>query len=568
MWFGLLGPLDVRGDGGVDITITAGMQRLLLAALLLQPNQVVSFDSLVDVLWGEHPPSSAAPTLLNYVSRLRRALGVSGPARIRTSPGGYLAVINASHELDVSALSTLEQDTEAAAQARDWNAVAKHSDEGLALWRGEPLMDLPASRLHSLHVPEFGLVRTRLRERGVDASLQLGQFAGAERVLTELINAHPLRERLYEQQLVAQYGCGRRTGAMETYRLVQRTLREELGVDPSNRLNELHRGVLTGESVGVLLDLLFCGDPPEPARIEVAAPDGQREAWSGRNDLPRDVVAFTGRHREIERVVASSGASVGTVPNVWVIDGMAGVGKTALAVHVAHLLTSSCTDAQLYLDLYGVTEGHDPVEPHQALYRLLTAVGVPDDRIPDHVDQRAALWRATVAGHRAVLVFDNVSDAAQVQALLPGAAACTVLVTSRRRLVDLGDATPMSLDVLPPADAATLFASTLGASSTVGDEAAVDAVVRACGYLPLAIRIVAARLRHRPAWTLTELLHRLHAHDPLAAIDDGQVTAATCSTRKRPGNGWPPRTTTCLLSFPTWRAGSNRKSPANSAPCS
>ncbi|GAA0478848.1 hypothetical protein Aca07nite_86250 [Actinoplanes capillaceus] len=224
-----------------------------------------------------------------------------------------------------------------------------------------------------------------------------------------------------------------------------------------------------------------------------------------RNDLPHDITAFTGRRAEVEVLL-------GTARNASVvaIDGMGGVGKSALAIHAAHLLTADFPGGQLYLDLHGFTPGRGRVEPTEALRVLLAALGLPPGGIPDGVAERAALWRSELATRRAIVLLDNAVDAEHVRDLLPGAGPSFVVITSRRRMVELDGVQPISLDVLPAGEAAQLFVESAG-GIRAGD---VGEVLRRCGNLPLAIRVAAARLRHRPAWTLDTLVERLREGEP------------------------------------------------------
>jgi tetratricopeptide (TPR) repeat protein/transcriptional regulator with XRE-family HTH domain len=287
-------------------------------------------------------------------------------------------------------------------------------------------------------------------------------------------------------------------------------------------LRELSRDVHVSSSS---LSRYFSGQAVPPWQTVVALcraagrdPRPLREMWerarSGsraesapapvRNDLPHDVTAFTGRREELAALLAAARST-----RMVAVDGMGGVGKTALAVHAAHLLTPEFPGGQLYLDLHGFTPGREPVEPEEALRLLLAALGVTSARIPDGEPERAALWRAELATRRVIVVLDNAADADHVRELLPGAGQSLILITSRRRLVELDAVQPISLDVLPEDDAAELFAKAAGGDRD-GD---VGEVLRRCGNLPLAIRVAAARLRHRPSWTLDTLAERLHAGD-------------------------------------------------------
>lgn len=284
-------------------------------------------------------------------------------------------------------------------------------------------------------------------------------------------------------------------------------------------LRELARDVRGSSSS---LSRYFSGQavPPWPTVVALCKaagrdPRAMREVWERakdepqtstaatapvRNDLPHDVTAFTGRRAEL---AAFLGAAQNTT--MVAIDGMGGVGKTALAVHGAHLLTADFPGGRLYLDLHGFTPGREPVEPTEALRVLLAALGTPPGRIPDGIAERAALWRSELATRRAIVLLDNAADADHVRDLLPGAGQSFVVITSRRRMVELDGVQPISLDVLPTRDAAELFVESAGGARP-GD---VGEVLRRCGNLPLAIRVAAARLRHRPAWTLDTLVERL-----------------------------------------------------------
>ncbi|SDN03849.1 tetratricopeptide repeat protein [Allokutzneria albata] len=230
-----------------------------------------------------------------------------------------------------------------------------------------------------------------------------------------------------------------------------------------------------------------------------------------RNDLPRDVPDFTGREDQLAAVLAAVGSS-----RVVAVDGMAGVGKTCLAVHAAHQLAAEYPDAQLYVDLHGFTAGREPLGPDPALRTLLAALDVPSEKIPQEggIEPLAACWRAELAHRRAVVVLDNAADAEQVRPLLPGAGPSVVLVTSRNRLLGLDEVPPVSLDVLTPQESAELLARASGDpggsdSRLTRDPEAAAEVLRLCGHLPLALRLAAARLRHRPGWTVGILVERM-----------------------------------------------------------
>ncbi|MFI6942515.1 tetratricopeptide repeat protein [Streptomyces sp. NPDC050418] len=255
--------------------------------------------------------------------------------------------------------------------------------------------------------------------------------------------------------------------------------------------------------------------PPRSSRLVTpplpAPAAGPKDVPPPRNDLPRDVADFTGREKQLAAVLDAVEAH-----RVVAVDGMAGVGKTCLAVHAAHRLADTFPQAQLYLDLHGFTEGREPLGADPALRALLSALGVPSERIPQEggVEPLAAVWRAELAHRRAVIVLDNAADAEQVRPLLPGAGASVALITSRNRLVGLDEVPPVSLEVLTPEESAELLRRASGDAggpeSRLGrDPGATAEVLRLCGQLPLALRLAAARLRHRPGWTVGVLVERL-----------------------------------------------------------
>ena len=322
--------------------------------------------------------------------------------------------------------------------------------------------------------------RLAVLERLTDLRLAAGQAAAVAAELPPVVAEHPLRETLRRQLMTALYRCGRQADALGVYADTRSLLADELGLDPGPELVRLHQQILRAD----------------PA----LEPDRPRPPCT----LPYDLPDFAGRGDDLERLLYSGPAVV-----ITAIDGMAGIGKTALAVHAAYQLADRFPDGQLFCDLHSHTPGARPLDPVDALERLLRMIGVPAETIPAGLDDRVARWRAELAGRRVLVVLDNAVSAAQVRPLLPGSPASLVLVTSRRRLGVLDGASVLSLDVLPEAEALALFAAVAGPSRVAAEPAAAADVVRLCGRLPLAIRIAATRLAHRPAWTVAALADRL-----------------------------------------------------------
>ncbi|KAA2256345.1 tetratricopeptide repeat protein [Solihabitans fulvus] len=514
MRFRILGSIEAHGTAG-RARLAGARQLALLSTLLLNTDSVVPTDELVDAVWGDAPPNNATSALHTYVSRLRRVLGAAEPdaeARLTFGAGYRLRV--APDELDVVVFRELVARARAASADHPSDAAADLR-AALALWRGPALAGL-SGRVLRAHAARLAEEHTAALEERIAVDLALGSAAELVEELRELVAAQPLRERPRGQLMLALYRCGRQAEALRAYRDGRELLGAELGIEPGADLRELHEQILRGAP-----ELTLARRAPRTAC---------------RNDLPRDVPDFTGRTDELRRLLAVLPARHGIDADparrggaavvIEAIDGMAGVGKTALAVHAAHRLAEHYPDAQLFVDLHGHTTAQAALDPSAALDLLLRAIGVPGDRIPVDPDERAALWRASLAERRALVVLDNAADTAQVRPLLPGAPGCLALITSRRRLAGLETAAVLSLDVLPQADAVGLFGSVAGRNRTAREPEATREVTALCGQLPLAVRIAAARLRTRPAWSVAHLADRLRAGRTELSTEDSSVTVA------------------------------------------
>ncbi|MGW4056638.1 BTAD domain-containing putative transcriptional regulator [Amycolatopsis sp. NPDC004747] len=447
MEFRVLGPVRVLG-GGRPIGPSGPRQERILAALLLGAGRVVPVSRLVDVVWDGDPPATAVRQIRNLTTALRRALVAAGAGEdVLTAEGPGFTLRPGTFDLD---------------RFEDLAARGEYR-AALACWRGPALAGVESAALR----PDAGRLEERrlaVLEQCLAAEVDAGD-ADAVAELTALVAEHPLREGLVGLLMRALHRAGRQADAIDVYQRAKRRLADELGISPGAPLRAAYDRLLH--------------DEPAP----------------GRCFLPYDVPDFTGR----AAAVAEAAEALRTGRPV-AVDGMAGVGKTAFAVRVAHRLAGDFPDGQLFVDLHGHTPGRDPLPAGAALSALLMQTGVPAGRQPDGLDERAALWRSRVAGRRLLVVLDNARSASQVVPLLPGGAA--VLLTGRRRLAAVDGALALSLDVLPAPEAEALFAAAAGGRPGA-------AVARLCGYLPLALRIAAARLQARPLWTVEDLVTRL-----------------------------------------------------------
>ncbi|MFI7501364.1 BTAD domain-containing putative transcriptional regulator [Streptomyces sp. NPDC049687] len=485
--FDVLGPVRAR-RGAEQLNTGSPQQRALLAALLLREGRTATAGELIDALWGEEPPSQALAAVRTYASRLRKVLD---PGVLVSESGGYAVRGLGEGALDLALAQEWAAEAEKARGAGDVDRAREVLNQALGLWDGEALAGVPGPYAEAQRVRleewRLGLLESRL-----DMDLERGCHAEAVSELTALTAAYPLRERLRELLMLALYRSGRQAEALAVYADTRRLLAEELGVDPRAGLQELQRRILQA-------DPELTGPPApaaEPAVVRV------RPA-----QLPATVPDFTGRAafvKELSEVLASA---EGRVMAVSALAGIGGVGKTTLAVHVAHQARSAFPDGQLYVDLQGA--GTRAAEPETVLGAFLRALGTPEPAIPDSLEERAALYRSVLDGRRVLVLLDNAKDAAQVRPLLPGTEGCVALVTSRVRMLDLAGAHLVDLDVMSPDEALTLFTRIVGEERVASErEAALD-VVAACGFLPLAIRIAASRLAARRTWTVSVLAAKL-----------------------------------------------------------
>ncbi|MER6993475.1 BTAD domain-containing putative transcriptional regulator [Saccharopolyspora hirsuta] len=510
--FRVLGPLEVLVDG-VARPVGSSQVRALLTCLLLEPNQVVSMDRLIDTIWEHDPPASARTIIQGYVSRLRKlfAEGEPGGPEIVTRPPGYLLRVDAER-IDAHRARALINRAHGLDPAERSRVLA----EALTLWRGPVLSDISSSRLYQMVAPNLDELRLLALEERIDADLDLGRHHQLLLELSTLVDRHPLRERLTGQLMLASYRAGHRAEAQARFHELRRRLSDELGLDPGPDLRDLYEQVLRDDPA------LRSARRPEPA-LGIKRPIPA--------ELPPAPAGFVGRRRELgelDRLLAERerGSTL-----LAVLTGIAGVGKSALALTWAHRVEQEFPDGQLYASLRGYHSEREPLSPGEALTSMLKALGVAADAIPVELDDRAALYRSLLAKRRVLVLLDNARDSDQVRPLLPGSAESMVLVTSRRRLDGLvvrSGATVLPLETLPTESAIELLDRAGVPGKSASEPVAAAELADLCGGLPLALRIAAARLAANPARGVSDLVHeltdernRLHALD----IDDDADTS-------------------------------------------
>lgn len=493
MLFRLLGPLEIHG-GAQHRPIQGSKRQALLAALLLHAGHEVSTSRVVDALWGDSPPASAAANIRTYVADLRRSLSGLDGADVRVVSGvaGYLIDVD-PEELDIAVFGRLADAGERASEHGDQATAAVLLERATRLWRGRPLGDLELGSW-------AGAARVALEDRYweaqaclVDTRLELGRVdGGLIAALREMVAERPLCERTWAQLMVALDRSGRKSEALAVFSQAREILSGELGLEPGAELRDVQHRILQGGR--------------RPARAGLSRPEVAVASVRPRG-LPAPPRLFLGRGTELRRVRAAVADSA-----VVAVCGPPGSGKTALLLRAADELAPEFRDGQLHHGLVDRTQTGD------VLGEFLCSLGVPRGDLPDTVEDRALDYRAMLADRRVLVVLDDVVEMDAVTPLLPGSGPARVLVAARCAPTALDPAAAIRLGQLPGADMVALLESLAGPDRVRAEYPAARRIVRCCDGSPLALRIAAARLAVRPDLRLATLAARLA--DPAGRLDE------------------------------------------------
>ncbi|MFF4349746.1 BTAD domain-containing putative transcriptional regulator [Streptomyces sp. NPDC001530] len=489
-----------------------------MGLLVVHAGRPVPMGEIVDVLWDRQPPASAMNVVRRYAGALRRLLEPGLPhrapgRRLLSRAGGYLLEAG-EDEVDLLRFRGLTKRGKRAVATGRPEVALRHFAEALSGWRGPVAMGIPASvREHAVFAAvERELVRTT--RMAADAALLCGR---TEHVLPQLRRAvalDPMNESLHARLVMALGASGLQAEALAAYEDVRRLLAEELGVSPGPELSAAHTRVLRQELRPTGLAAGHRKRATEPYPPDPVVRPAQ---------LPPDLKVFSGRQAELAGlldVTDAMSASAGA-PATVLISGMAGIGKTTLAVHWAHEVAARFPDGQLYVDLRGFAPSRAPLEPAEALRGMLAALGVPPRRMPRGLDGLTVLYRGLLVGRRLLVLLDDAADTEQVRPLLPASPGCLALVTSRNGMPGLiaSGAHPLRLELPSAADARAALALRTGHERLAAEPEAADEIIARCGRLPLALALVAVRAISRPDFPLAALAAELrHSQGSLDAF--------------------------------------------------
>ncbi|HEY2520857.1 MAG TPA: BTAD domain-containing putative transcriptional regulator [Streptosporangiaceae bacterium] len=537
---GVLGPVRAW-LAGEELPAGPPRQQAVLGMLAMRANRAVSRDELVDAVWGQQAPASAEGGVHTYVAGLRRVLE---PGRSRRGPSQVLASAAGGYVLRLDAgqvdATVFERGLTAGRRLRgagDLSGAIAALDTALAEWHGSAFAGVPGPFAGAERV-RLAELRSAASEERAEVLLDLGRHEQSVPELASLVAEYPLRERMRGLLMIALYRCGRQAEALQAFHDTRQVLADELGIDPGPELSRIHQQILS------LDPTLEAPGRPAPAAPPPSLPPvgGTAPSDPVPAQLPLEAPGFSGRHAELERMLALIGAGQDSAGQdlagpdrgpgrdtvqIIAITGTAGVGKTSLANRFARQVAKRFPDGQLYVNLRGFDPSGSALGPESALRFFLDALAVQPQRMPVDTDGRAALFRSMLDGKRVLIVLDNARDPDQVRPLLPGSPGSLVVVTSRSQLTGLvvaEGATPLSLDVLTEEEAHELLGRRLGPDVIAAEPEAASELISLCARLPLALGVAAGRAAIRPGFSLAALAAELRdTRSRLEVLDAGDA---------------------------------------------
>jgi DNA-binding SARP family transcriptional activator/tetratricopeptide (TPR) repeat protein len=503
MEFRLFGEVQLR-VAGEPLDIGTPRQQAVLAALAIDAGRPVSIETLVNRVWGDNPPTQARNVLYSHLSRIRQLFKQSGDIGVTRRNAGYVLRIDPD-AVDLHRFVSLVErgkDTRLADADR-----AAALTEALRIWGATPLAGITgdwAERIRAV----WNRRRLEAAVQWGELELRLGRPEVVVPAISDLAGDYPLAEPLEALLMRALHAAGRDAEAIDRYAAVRQRLADQLGTDPGPELRALHSAILRGELSAA----------PRPAPMATPA------------QLPPDIPGFAGREAELDRLNRLL-AEPSEATRIVVLSGTAGVGKTTLAVHWAHMVSGEFPDGQLYVNLRGFDPTGSPITATEAMRGFLEALEVPPNRIPTTLEAQAGLYRSLLANRSALVVLDNSRDAEQVRPLVPGASSCLALVTSRNQLTGLtaAGALPVGVDLLDKAESHAMLRARLGGRRIDAEQGAVNEIIGLCARLPLALAVVAARAATNPGFSLAALADQLR--DARGSLDEFAGTDAATDPR-------------------------------------
>ena len=500
----VLGRFEVA-SGEQRLTPSQPKLRQLFALLAVNANSVVRAEALIEELWGPQPPAKALGTLQTYMSHLRRLLATGDdtvPEVLHTRHVGY-SLAMPEQNVDASRFVGLVSRGRSELDGGHIEAAAETLRSALAVWRGAVLSDVDPGPVLAHHVRMLEETRVGVIDQRMEVELMLGHHHEVINDLSTLVRSYPAHEGLHVKLMIALHLLGRRSEALHVFQRIRSTLVDDLGLEPGQQLQRVHRGLLVGNP-----------------QLDVLTPSGalRTGGWvEPPAQLPVDVPVFVGRAVELAAAESQLRQPARSAPAMVSVVGPPGSGKTAFCTHLAHLVRARYPHGQLYADLAEQT-------PAEALTGFLRAIRGAGATLPDSLEERSQLLRGWTSQRRVLVMIDNAVHAVDLSPLMPSGDGCAVIVGCRSRLPLRGTSLAVDLRPLVEEEALELLGSVIGWRRLHPELPQARVLIRMLDAAPMALVAAASRLAIRPHWTIVVLLERLRHHrDWLDELVNAQV---------------------------------------------